>query len=258
MSVEKFTISHESVPFTQVSNNIFKKCKYGDALLLWGYLACQAPNWKVVKTHLKDHFGFGNSKLKKIFTYLACTNLIEYVQKRDGDNRFDGIEIRVLNGSRFAPENDKNSIKINTVPAGSKMRTTGKSSSGKQSTINKEAFKKKDKSKKKESINKKLLSNFVFDEKAKAELKGKNRDEAIVLKKFKEHHRNIKSLDELNLRALKWCESELPKALKVKNTTESKSFHLQNQSKEQALAPTETKEQKQKAFEAKQKYLLGH
>ena len=103
MSVEKFNplISGELIPYTQVDTKVIQTIKNIEAGFIWVYLLTLPQDWQVIKQHVKNHFGIGDDKLKKIFAYLRRCNLIEYVRERDSLGKLRKSEIRILNGSRF-------------------------------------------------------------------------------------------------------------------------------------------------------------
>lgn len=91
----------EETGFTQVGNNVINNIKSGDAFLVWCYLYSKSKDWKVIKQNIKNVYGFGDEKLKKILSYLKRANLIEYVQDKGEKGRFASVQIHVLNGSKF-------------------------------------------------------------------------------------------------------------------------------------------------------------
>lgn len=103
MSIEKFNprIYGEAVPYTQVNTKVIQEIDNMEAGFVWIYLLSLPPTWKVVKEHLKSHFGIGKEKLKKIFAYLNAHRLIEYKQVQNELGQFGAFDIHVLNGSRF-------------------------------------------------------------------------------------------------------------------------------------------------------------
>lgn len=108
MSVQKLSdeskFIKEKVPFAQICTNVINNIKNGDAFLVWAYLQAKTKNWKVIKQDIKKRYGFGNTKLKRIFSYLNRSNLIKYVQRIGSNGQFELMDIMVLNGSKF----DKN------------------------------------------------------------------------------------------------------------------------------------------------------
>lgn len=103
MSIEKLNprIRGEAIPYTQVDSRVVQKIRNLEAGFIWVYLLTLPPDWNVVKKVIKERFGFGNDKLKQIFSYLAKHRLIEYVRSHDERGVFVGIDINVLNGSQF-------------------------------------------------------------------------------------------------------------------------------------------------------------
>lgn len=103
MSIEKFNprILGESVPFTQVSTKVIQEITNLEAGFVWVYLLTLPPDWQVVKVHLKNHFGIGELKLKRIFAYLNEHKLIEYTRQRLSNGQLGAVDVRILNGTRF-------------------------------------------------------------------------------------------------------------------------------------------------------------
>lgn len=91
----------EGVPFTQISNEVICHIKNGDAFLVYSYLFSKSVCWKVVKQNIKNQYGFGDGKIKKIFSYLARANLVKPVQEKGEKGWFEKADIMVLNGSEF-------------------------------------------------------------------------------------------------------------------------------------------------------------
>jgi hypothetical protein len=91
----------ESSGFTQISNKVINNIKDGDAFLVWCYLYSKSENWKTIKQNIKNVYGFGDDKLKQIFSYLKRANLISYMRITCANGRFAHMEIKVLNGSKF-------------------------------------------------------------------------------------------------------------------------------------------------------------
>jgi hypothetical protein len=106
MSVEKFNpkISGETIPYFQANTYVVQNIKNMEAGFIWIYLLTLPKDWQVIKSHIKSHFGIGDDKIKKIFAYLNKHRLIEYVRERDENGKMRKSEIRILNGSRFIPE----------------------------------------------------------------------------------------------------------------------------------------------------------
>lgn len=105
MSVEKLSsnsrVKHEQIPFTQICNNVIYKIKDSDSFLVWCYLQSKTADWKVIKQDIKNNYGFGDKKLKKIFSYLHRANLLKYVQMHSASGAFARVDIRVLSGTNF-------------------------------------------------------------------------------------------------------------------------------------------------------------
>ncbi len=103
MSVEKYNprMDYETIPYAQININVVQNITNMEAGFVWVYLQTKPKDWKIIKEHIKNHFGIGNAKIKTIFSYLAKCNLIEYVQETGEKGKFGQHDIRVLNGSRF-------------------------------------------------------------------------------------------------------------------------------------------------------------
>lgn len=93
--------TRECTGFTQINNNVINNIKDGDAFLVWCYLYSKTSNWKTIKQNIKNVYGFGDTKIKKIFSYLKRANLIEYVQNKGAKGQYQSVQIRILNGKKF-------------------------------------------------------------------------------------------------------------------------------------------------------------
>jgi hypothetical protein len=102
----------EGTGFSQIDNNVINNIKNGDAFLVWCYLYSKSSNWKTIKSNIKNVYGFGDSKINKIFSYLNRANLIEYVQGKCAKGYFKSVQIRILNGSKF----DKTQAWLDSAP----------------------------------------------------------------------------------------------------------------------------------------------
>lgn len=124
MSIEKLDfdqVIREQIGFTIILNEIILHIKNSDAYMVWSYLFSHSANWDVIKTHLKTKFSIGDTKLKKIFSYLHRAGLVEYFQPNNG--KFSKQSIRILCGSRFL----KDEPFLPKKPGGSIPNPTGKS-----------------------------------------------------------------------------------------------------------------------------------
>lgn len=130
-------IFQEDTGFTQISNNVINGIKHGDAFLVWAYIYSKSGNWKVIKQHIKNHFGFGDKKLKQIFAYLKRAKLISYVQRSCANGRFAQSDIRVHNGKNF----DKNQTFTKKAPQVPKTAPAVHRTSGNDELLNKEITK---------------------------------------------------------------------------------------------------------------------
>lgn len=199
MSVEKLSdssrVNHEKPPFVQIPNKVVEHIKDNDSFRVWAYLLSKSGDWKVIKTHLKNKFNFGNKKMKSIFSYLARANLIEYVQTKSKDGTFSKMDIHVLSGLNFDIKQEFKS----TLPVGQK---TGRAVNGTYRSgplLNKETTKERERTKKRESIRKRkkrrlpLSDDFVPELKLEAVMQEKAKECGIttkeILDKFKSYHK---------------------------------------------------------------------
>ena len=104
MSVEKLSdlskTEIEQNPYTQICNKMIANIKNDAAYRVWSYLLSKSSNWKVIRKDIIRQFGYGDTKVKQIFSYLKRANLIEYVQTND-NGKFGEVDIRVLIGLNF-------------------------------------------------------------------------------------------------------------------------------------------------------------
>lgn len=106
MSVQKFNarsrINNQVIPYTQVNTAVIQTITNPEAGFVWIYLLSKPSSWVIIKAHIKNHFGFGDKKIKTIFAYLHLHNLIKYHQVRTEDGRrISHTDIEVLNGDDF-------------------------------------------------------------------------------------------------------------------------------------------------------------
>lgn len=107
MSIGRVELTNKSkvilqgVPFTQINNLVINNIKNGDAFLVWCYLFSKSADWKVIKQNIKNVYGFGDTKLKQIFSYLRRANLISYVQVVCANAQIAHWDIKILNGQDF-------------------------------------------------------------------------------------------------------------------------------------------------------------
>ena len=106
----------EGTGFTQINNAVINNIKDGDAFLVWCYLYSKTTNWKTIKENIKNVYGFGDKKLREIFSYLNRARLIEYVQGKCANGKFSSVQIRILNGAKF----DKTQSYTESAPVGQK------------------------------------------------------------------------------------------------------------------------------------------
>jgi len=124
----------EGTGFTQINNNVINNIKDGDAFLVWCYLYSKTSNWKTIKENIKNVYGYGDIKLRKIFSYLNRCKLIEYVQPKNKDGTFQPSKIRILNGLKF----DKNEPFCTTPPVGQETAPAVNRTDGFEGLRNKE------------------------------------------------------------------------------------------------------------------------
>lgn len=108
MSIEKLTDASqtylENNPFTQISNMVIEHIKDNDAYRLYSYLCSKSREWNVVKEWTAKVCGVGERKAKQCWAYLERCGLIDYMTIRDLKGKFIKHDIRVLNGTKFNPE----------------------------------------------------------------------------------------------------------------------------------------------------------
>jgi hypothetical protein len=73
-------------------------------------------------------------KIKKIFSYLNRSNLIEYVQAKSANGKFAHVQIRISNGSKF----DKTQAWLESAPHVQKSTPPGNHTNGNDELLNKE------------------------------------------------------------------------------------------------------------------------
>ncbi len=151
MSIEKFSsktqLSHQIIPYTQINRSVIQKMKDLEAGYIWVYLLSMPPDWVVIKEHLKNHFGIGDDKMKRIFSKLRAHNLIAYEKIKDNKtNKFLQWNIIVLNGSDFI-EHIENTNKSNKKASGVISTRVETHTSGKPGTTYKTKYKEDKKTK---------------------------------------------------------------------------------------------------------------
>jgi len=126
MSIEKLDFqkaTKQNIPFTMMSTKVLQKIKDRDSLCVWVYLCSLPPEWKINKTQIKNHFSFGEKKIKKVFSYLKQSNLIEYIQEKNTDGSFKGTTINTLCGEDFIETDSVGAISAPTVKKSTKGNT---------------------------------------------------------------------------------------------------------------------------------------
>lgn len=145
MSVEKLSndskTKREKIPFTMICNNVICHIKNSDSFLVWSYMLSKSSNWKVIKKHLKKKFKFGDTKIKRIFSYMNRSNLIKYVQRIGSNGTFEPMDIIVQTGSKF----DKNQPFIQDGPVGQKTARAVNRTDGNGGLLNKDIKQNKEK-----------------------------------------------------------------------------------------------------------------
>lgn len=149
MSIEEFNprVSHEEgTPFIMINRNVVQCISNPEAGFVWVYLRSMSSEWKVIKSHIKNHFKLGDKKIKSIFSWLNSHGLVEYVRERRSDGTLNVVEIKVLNGSKFmstGAESDPVEVIHRETPkttTGSKIHPVVSPPSGREGTnINKES-----------------------------------------------------------------------------------------------------------------------
>lgn len=102
MAIEKLdfeTIVREKIGYTIILTEIIQHIKDANAYMVWSYLYSHSANWKIIKNELKTKFKLGNTKLKRIFSYLNRCGLISYFQQNTG--KFSDFSIHILCGNKF-------------------------------------------------------------------------------------------------------------------------------------------------------------
>lgn len=122
----------ESTGFAQINNYVINNIKNGDAFLVWCYLYSKSSNWKTIKSNIKNVYGFGDLKIKQIFSYLNRAKLIEYVQPKSAKGKFGTVQIRILNGAKF----DKTQSWIEDAPVVQKTAPAVNRTNGNDELLN--------------------------------------------------------------------------------------------------------------------------
>lgn len=128
MSVEAYDprITQESDPFFLISRKVVQEIDDPVAGFIWVYLRSMSSTWKVIKAHIKKHFGLSDDKIKKVFAWLNAHNLIQYRQQRLPSGEMGDHEIHVLNGRDYLrPAGVRKSTKKSIKPKTSEIVTGG-------------------------------------------------------------------------------------------------------------------------------------
>ncbi len=107
MSIEKLSdlskVYVEKVPYTQIFNTIIEGIKDNDAFRLYCYLSAKSRDWTVIKEWTAKQCNVGERKAKQCWSYLERCSLLEYIQIRNDIGKFIKHDMRILNGSKFNP-----------------------------------------------------------------------------------------------------------------------------------------------------------
>lgn len=240
MAIEKLDfqkLTKEQTPFTVVLNSVLQHLHYPEALALWTYLYSLPTNWAINKEQVKKHFGFGNNKLKQLFSYLQRANLVTYSQARTLDGKMSEAEIHILNGINF----NKNEPFLPSYTGGS---VTGRPVLA--------YYKRKSIYKRKNTLSRALarltVDKFEMDQEKAQLCAARKLNTSVVLAKFKRFFAGEEfTLEEWNSRLEYWINQEKrsPQARPITDVLkQSTSFKVK----------TETKEENLKKFEAQMKY----
>lgn len=105
MSIEKLPritdVSYESIPFTQIANEVIFKIKDNDAFRIWSFSIAKSPDWEVIKEFTEKQCGVGERKGKQVWSYLQRCGLCMTVIHRNEQGQIIKHELRILNGSNF-------------------------------------------------------------------------------------------------------------------------------------------------------------
>jgi len=93
----------EEHPYTPIFNDVILNIKDSDAFRLYCYLASKSRDWKVAKDWTAKKCGIGERKAKQCWSYLERCGLLEYTKIRNENGKFTHHDIRILNGSKFNP-----------------------------------------------------------------------------------------------------------------------------------------------------------
>ncbi len=219
MSIEKFNpiISNEAIPYTQINTYVIQNISDMEAGFVWVYLLSKPENWSVIKTHVKNHFGIGAQKIKKIFSYLAKHGLIQYVRTRSPQGQLLTSEIRVLNGSQFNKDGGSTT--------GTEIHPVENHTPGKHTTTNKRSYKEK-KNIKKERVEEPetTLSGFEPNKEAIDYAKQHNLNLQEELESFDERHRGKFTQYEF-MRWLKYAQTYQNKLVSKKSANAEKQIN---------------------------------
>jgi hypothetical protein len=124
MSIEKLTddskLYRENTPYAQILNSITINIKDNDAYRLYCYLFSKSSTWNVAKEWTAKQCRVRERKAKQCWSYLERCGLIEYIVIRDEKGKILKHDVRVLNGTKFNPNEpflkEKSAIGAETAP----------------------------------------------------------------------------------------------------------------------------------------------
>lgn len=93
----------EEHPYTQIFNDVIVNIKDNDAFRIYCYLISKSRDWKVIKEWTTKQCGIGERKAKQCWSYLERCGLLEYIKVRDESGKFTHHDVRILNGTKFNP-----------------------------------------------------------------------------------------------------------------------------------------------------------
>lgn len=159
-NIEKLDFSkvqQEEKGFTTHLNIVLQNIHDAFALGIWCYLSSLPTNWKINKTHLKNHFKIGRDKLNNALSILKKLDLIQFLQDRKPDGTLEESIILVKAGHDFNHNTDfqysgEESSKIKGSNRYTEKPATGKPVTGKRPLQKKEVKKKEKEQNKQKSF----------------------------------------------------------------------------------------------------------
>lgn len=122
MSVEKFILTKDPIPFTTIPNKVLQNLPNAEALGVWCYLQSLPQSWKFHKQNLREHFNIGRDKFDRILSILEDFDLIEIILFRDSQGRFAQCNLHVKSGENIRKTN-KNKVITEKQPSTEKPLT---------------------------------------------------------------------------------------------------------------------------------------